>query len=791
MIRPRWVKVMRDFGAHKTRTVLVVLSIAVGIFAAAMMIGARGILVRSLDTTFPASQPPAVTFLTTGFDSSLVSAVRRESSVALAQGRRVIEVSYRAGGGEWRNLTLYAFEDYDTIEVGKLDPPDIGRWPERGEVLMETGSIDYSGLEQGDTIELKLLGDDHPSLTVAGTVHDLNAELPITNGRVVGYISWDTLLDLEEPQLFNYLGVVSATTLRTLSEASAFGSELGEEAIVPTGTRVIRMVAHEPGAQVISNIFEGVSLLLVLVGVLTLLLSGFLVVNTVSAIVVSQTRQLGVMKTLGARRGQLAMMYFASVAVYGLLALAVALPLGKLGTTTLVEYGAGVLNYRVPDYSIPGEIVLMELAVGVLVPLLAAAVPVLLGMRMPVLEALHNAGSRFGEGRIDHLLGKLRGLPRPYALALRHTFTRKGRLALTLLTLIMAAGVFMAVASVRTSIARTVDLVGQHRSMDVWADVYPAQPYERVRRTALRVPGVTDVEGWIFRGSVRVRPDGSESPILYLNGLPAESRFYHPEIKEGRWIRPGEGNTIVIDEAFTEDNPDVVVGSAITLKIAEKEEVFRVVGFTRGDLLNQYGWIDRDYLDERLGTRGAVETLMFETEDHDAAAQSAGVRELSDEFASQGMRLANTLTRTVLQETIQASLDIVVVFLLVMAVLLVAVGGIGLSGTMSINVLESTRDIGVMRALGASSGAIYRIFIGEAVIVGLASWVGGALVSVPLSWWLTSALGDAMGYELTFAFSTQGVFAWLALVVVLSVLASLLPASRAARVKVAEAIAYE
>ena len=110
---------------------------------------------------------------------------------------------------------------------------------------------------------------------------------------------------------------------------------------------------------------------------------------------------------------------------------------------------------------------------------------------------------------------------------------------------------------------------------------------------------------------------------------------------------------------------------------------------------------------------------------------------------------------------------------------------------MSINVLESTREIGVMRAVGASNGSIYQIFITEGVVVGVASWALGVLMSVPLSVLLTRALESAMGFPLSFAFSVQGVAAWLGFVIVISVLASLLPAYRAARVSVAEAIAYE
>lgn len=794
MTRPRWTKVRRDLLAHKTRTVLVVLSIAVGIFAVAVMMGGRAILVRSLDTDFPATLPATVTYLTSDFDESLVRAVEREPDVAAAEGRRMISMSYRHEGGEWNNLTLYAFKDYADVGVSRLDPPSNGRWPERGELLIETGSVDFSGLGPGDEIVLETSGRKRPTLKVTGSVHDLNAALPMMTGRSVGYVSWDTLADLEEPTAFNQLDVRAAGQLTTLSEASALGAQLRDEVIEPAGIFVVRLMAHEPGLQAIADIFRAISLLLVLVGLLTLVLSAFLVVNTISSLVAQQTRQLGVMKAIGARRGQLAAMYLLMVLVYGLLALLLAIPLGQAATRWFVDFGAGILNFLVRDYATPSTIVAIQLAVGLLVPLLAASVPVLIGMRMPVREALYSSsggGPTFGETWFDRLLGRVRGVSRPVALALRNTFLRKGRLALTLVTLTLAAGVFMSVASVRSSILLTADKVGQHRTMDIWADVYPPKTLSEVRLATARVPGVVDVEGWIARPTIRVRPDRTESPVLYLEGLPPDSKYFHPEIEEGRWLKPGDGNAIVIDAAFTESDPDITVGSLVTLKIRGQDETFRVVGLARGDLLNKFAYVDHAYLDQQLNAGGLVETLMVGTIDHDAESQTRVARQLTEVFADRGMRITSTITQKTLQRTISDSLNIIVVFLVIMAGLLTAVGGIGLSGTMSINVLESTREIGVMRAIGASNASIYQIFIAEAVVVGLVSWVFGVVVSVPLSLMLTSALGAALEFALSFAYSFEGVIAWLLFVVVLSVAASLLPAYRAARVSVAEAIAYE
>ena len=103
-------------------------------------------------------------------------------------------------------------------------------------------------------------------------------------------------------------------------------------------------------------------------------------------------------------------------------------------------------------------------------------------------------------------------------------------------------------------------------------------------------------------------------------------------------------------------------------------------------------------------------------------------------------------------------------------------------GTMSINVLERTREIGVLRAIGAPNRGVAQVFIGEGIAIGIISWLLGAFLAFPLSKTLSDAVGDLMmGAPLTFSYSTGGVWIWLALILVLSALASFVPARNASR----------
>ena len=140
----------------------------------------------------------------------------------------------------------------------------------------------------------------------------------------------------------------------------------------------------------------------------------------------------------------------------------------------------------------------------------------------------------------------------------------------------------------------------------------------------------------------------------------------------------------------------------------------------------------------------------------------------------------------------QSQFNMVTYLLLAMAALAALVGSVGLMSTMSINVVERVREIGVLRAIGATSVAIVGLFSGEGVLVGVLSWLIATPLSYPGARLFSHAVGVAwMNVPLDFSYSAGGVALWLAAVTLLSALASLWPALRATRVSVRQALAYE
>jgi putative ABC transport system permease protein len=137
-------------------------------------------------------------------------------------------------------------------------------------------------------------------------------------------------------------------------------------------------------------------------------------------------------------------------------------------------------------------------------------------------------------------------------------------------------------------------------------------------------------------------------------------------------------------------------------------------------------------------------------------------------------------------------LNVIVEFLLGLATLIAVVGGLGLAGMMSMNVMERTRELGVMRSIGASNGVVMQLVIVEGVLTGLLSWIGGALLGVPVGTLLAAVLGQGLlGTPFAFVPAWNSLLIWLVIVVVLSILASTVPAMNASRLTVREVLAYE
>jgi putative ABC transport system permease protein len=800
---PRWRKVMRDLWLNKNRTLVVVLSIAVGVFAVGTIASSQIILSRDLSAAYLATNPAHATILTfDAFDDDVVNAVKGMREIEEAEARRRVTLRVKTGPNEWQLLWLTAIQDFDDVRIDRFES-EAGDWPPKDhEMLIERFALGLIEAEVDDTVTVKTPDGKERQMRIAGLAHDLNSQMYVFDGVALGYTTKDTLEWLDQPQDYNELRILVADNEFDRDHVQEVANKVRDK-VEDAGTTVFATFIPQPGKHLfLDPMIQAISIMMGALAVLSLLLSGFLVINTISALLAQQNRQIGMMKAVGARTRQVMGMYLVTVAIFGLLALIIAVPLGMLGAHLFTKFIAGLLNFDIANFRLPLEVLTVEIAIGLLVPLFAAIYPIISGTRVTVREAISSYGlgkGHFGASLIDRLLLKLqnsvylrRRLSRPLLLSLRNTFRRKTRLSLTLLTLVFGGAIFITVFSVRVSMLATLDSWLNYFQYDVAIQFERDYRVERITRETLSVPGVVEAEPWAFYNTRRERPDGSYSDNIYLFAPPAETKLVKPVVIEGRWLNADDQNAVVLNSIVLRDEPDLKVGDEIMLKIEGREKPWQIVGVVTGGMPVPTIFANYPYFAQVAHDYGRAEWVFTLTEEHDLEHQSEVAQALEDHFQRIGMDVGLSTKVAEERAEVVAIFEVIIVLLLIMSILLAVIGGLGLMGTMSINVLERTREIGVIRAIGASNRSVRRIFIIEGIIIGVISWLVGTVLALPVSKFLSDLIGNQfLNAPLSYNFSVSGALIWLAVVIGLATVASFLPAWNASRITVREVLAYE
>ncbi|NOY99538.1 MAG: ABC transporter permease [Chloroflexi bacterium] len=810
-MRPRWRKVLSDLVDNIARTILVVSSIAVGVLAVGVIAGAYVIISNDMSAGYAASHPANIEIRMDDFDDDFLNAIQNFEGIANAEGRRVFGMRVRSvGGTQWTMLNIVAVQDFEEIEINQLTA--IGETGALGknEVIVDRDVLDKVDAQVGDVLEFQLSDGTIKRLQLVGTVRDPATNMDDFLAPPAAYITMSTLPALHQPENYNRVyaivdsGQDDDTHIRAVATALKDKIEKSGHAVHSTW----RSKTHEHPLAATVNAILGI---LMALGVLIVFLSSSLIANTLSALLNQHLRHIGVMKLVGARDRQIFGMYLALILSFSALALLIAVPLGGQGAYALARYTADEMSFSLQGYRIVPIALVIQIAIGLLVPLVAGFVPIINGSRVTVLKAISGnlvqgtgdqaEGGAKRESRLERLQLRFtqmlnrRGIqiPRPLLISLRNTFRRRGRLALTLFTLTMGGAIFISVFNVRVTLHDYINAIGNYFLADVTLDFDRPYRLNEVKQYAAQVPGVVTVEGWAFANAEILYPDGSTADNMSILAPPAESELVSPILVAGRWLHPDDKKKLAVSDAILDLFPDLRVGDNLTLRINRQDEAWQVVGifkFVGSQRLLAYAPYEYISLDQNLANRAYSYYIV--TERHDRPYQEMMAEKVDAFFRDNGFHLREAKPGLSTLDAAVESLDILVAFLLIMALLTATVGSMGLAGTMSMNVLERTREIGIMRAIGAVDREVMRMVIAEGMLIGLISWVLGALLSIPFTYLLATIVSLAVfSTPIEVIFTPTGFIIWMVLVVILSVLASALPARNAARLTIREVLAYE
>jgi putative ABC transport system permease protein len=548
---------------------------------------------------------------------------------------------------------------------------------------------------------------------------------------------------------------------------------------------------------------DGFTLVQKLLAMICVIVGAILIYNTLANLITQQTNQIGILKAIGGRTSTIVKIYLSNAVVYGLLALIIALPLGALVAFSVTKIFLNLFNIDYNQFEFSSQAVVFQVVSALVAPLLAGLPPVLQGAKITVRQAIasYGLGGDFRSGRLDRLVDRFgqRWLSTQYATALGNMFRHRGRLMLTQLVLIVAGSAFLMVMSLSSSAAFTLDNLFGRRHFDTTIQFEGNQRAERVQALAATVPGVDQSElrlvqaATLFVKGQLVKEAGIGSS---LEGIPTGSDFSSPLIVAGRWFMPGEnGRAVVITRQTAEDN-HILVGDTITLDLGELgKDDWLVIGFYDPVFVGGFNqdtiFAPLEALYQTTKKYGQGSMLYVRTTSHTPEFTTAVTRQLKDMYERHGLKVAISETQSDSRKTADWQFAIVIWMMLALSVIVALVGGLALMGALSIGVIERTKEIGVLRAIGARSRSILGIFVMEGLLQGMLSW----LIAMPLSFLasplLANALGNAMfGAKLDYQYNWSAVLTWLVTVLIISILASILPARGAIRISVRDSLAY-
>jgi putative ABC transport system permease protein len=791
-------KAWRDLTQHRARTLLAVFTLSIAI-ASLGFVAVPVLLNAAMNRQIADSHLYDVGIATSTLDLSpaqlralghlpgvaaVSPAVGYASTVTSASGPQDVEI---AG-------TALASAPVNTVALF------TGRMPGPGEVLADAGNARATGfaVPAGGTIDVRAASGALVRLRVSGTGLNLYAT-PGANGSAtpVFYAPTATVQALRGGRGYNYLGFQlsddsTAAQSRVITEVRAYlTAQTGSDPI--TALPAVRGPGQWPGQ-------SGFNHIMALLYIITILAFGsalFLISATMNTLIAEQASEIAILKTLGGRRRQIGGITLRTAAVLGAAGAVVGTILGIAIAYLLASYFAEKLIDVSFGFGIATGVVVASLLLGPVLAVAASLPALRRALRRPVTQTLADTGtSGYGSGRLDRLVarsGLLAGarVPETARMGVRNALRQKRRSAATVAQVAVAAGLaisFLALGqSVTAVISQTIGLL--HFSFSTGeATGKGARPFgSQALAVAASAPGVTGAEP-VETSSVQY--NGQDYVAWGLGTRP----FYDYRLSAGRWFTAADTRTAIAPVVLGPAVARVTgarVGQTLTLTMAAGPTRVRVIGIDTGQLnAGDTIYFPLPVLERLDGEPGTANSIWLATASSAHAAIDRATTATANRLAAAGYPVSTTEIYVADAQITTADTSILTI-VQILGLVVVAIMLMGLVSGLSTGVIERTREVGILRCLGARARQIRRVFSAEAVTLAVVGWAFGVLVGWLLYEGLLALLRHDADVSLPQEFPPVIPLITFAGVLVLTLIVIRGPLRRATRIQPGTALRYQ
>jgi len=779
-----WLKSWRDLWSQRGRSLLVILSIAVSTFTLGVILNTYSILSREMNESFMRANPAALTInMAEPFENRLLEAVKKHPEVKMADTRMLVSGQIQNVRGDKFPLLLFVIRDFDDIQMDKLNPGE-GSWPPlAGQLLVEQQALTVLKGAIGELVQLSDTKGVKGRLEIVGTTHDVMQAQADWEKVVYAYVSLETYINMGGVAHFEQLKLSLRETNLSHSNvenrALAIGGWLNSE-----GFQYRNIVVPEPGKHPHANITNGMFMIQKVFASLVCLLSAVLVFNLNSAILHKHKIQIGIMKTLGAQPNDIRKIYYRAVLTLGV----VGMLLSVVPSYWVAKYYADILatmmNIDILDYRVPYWVTLIQLISGLIIPLLAASIPIYQAAKKDIRETLLEFGAsdlEMKESWIQRQFFALSILPSATRLVLRNVFRRKARFFLSCAVVSIGGAVLISSYNLSKSMHEVVESVRSSKQWDLALRFTNGYASQEIIDSFGGIEGIKSVETFMQSSAVIIDSKKIIPATLSLIELSPYSNSLRLTQLKGEWLNP-ESNGIVISQLVAEQYPLLTIGNTVTVKYRGGAKDFVLQG-----VVEVIGVATMFINASDVKQANAVYVKAENPED------SAELKKQMEIVAGQtGIHIFQITTIDAAVDVIDGHFNIIFSLMMLLTLIIFFISGSGIILAISTNITERTRELGVLRAIGASSQHLVGMLVTEGVAMALFSWSVACLLCLPISYLIAHFLGILL-FQSPFPLVLDGpiFITSLPIIIVLCIGSAIIPAQMLSRQSVREALIYE
>jgi putative ABC transport system permease protein len=784
-------KVIGDLRINPGRIILVIFALIIGLWGVGSILVSYTILSRDLNENFIRTNPLHAAITSKDFNRLDLTALRNRPEIEKAEFRDFATLRIETHPDEWIPLWLFGVEDFDNFNLARIfdqkgnSGPTL---PEDGAMLIERDGLRFSDLNAGSPARIRA-GGRVLDVPVAGISFD-PAQAPGTQDHLIyAYVNKKTYAQITGEAASRRL-IIRFKNVRSKKDvqnaADGLVNYFKSFGITVDSVKIPKFMEHPHQWQLNTLLFmEGSS------GFLAFFLGAVLVSQLITAILAKQIRQIGILKAIGASRVNVFQIYLTMVLVLGVMSGAIAIPLAVKSGYAYAYFVAGILNFEVLTTSLPHHMYIYLTAASLLLPVLLSLPAILKGTRISVLEALSDYGIQQDAGtKKSRIIAKL-PLPRDLVLAFENTMRRKKRLAITVAAMALGVAIFNTGFNVQQSLKDLLSDVNNSMKHDVQVVLINQISKEEALKYFSGIENISRIETWNGgRGAMQNMIVSTDSGVGII-ALPYNSDLFAFRSIKGRWLSGPTEPEIVMNQEAAVMYDDPAIGSYHTLRVRGKQLKAKLVGIV-DEFEKPKIYMDKEQYDAFANPDHYINSLMFVARDKSFDKVMKLKTDIEKAIAPTNLQVLYVMMQAERVKIIYDHLKIILVTIVFFALLVLIVSAIGMASATSINIMERTREIGVLRAIGATPEIIYKLFVTEGMIVSTISIFLGLLLSWPLSIVASKFFGNLMlGISLRSSFSKTGFLITLVATLIFGWIASRIPARKAVKVSTREALAYE